>query len=78
MPMYVNVFKIFFQNNRLFYSRDQGRTGQRSNATLVARAFKISHTKCQKRGLLETFWGSFEFLCMDGRWSQRSLLGMQT
>jgi hypothetical protein len=36
----------------------QGRTGHKSNATLVAGAFTISNTKCQKRGLLETFWGA--------------------
>jgi hypothetical protein len=40
----------------------QGRTGHSSNATLVARAFKISHTKYQKRGLLEEFWRPFEWM----------------
>jgi hypothetical protein len=45
----------------------QERTGHRSNATLVAGVFTISYTNCQKRGLLETFWGPFEIFCMDGR-----------
>jgi hypothetical protein len=37
-------------------------TGHRSNATLVALAFTISYTECQKSSLFETFWGSLEFL----------------
>jgi hypothetical protein len=44
----------------------QGRTGHSSYAKLVAGAFTISHTKCQKRGLLKLFFGPFEFFCMDG------------
>jgi hypothetical protein len=38
----------------------QGRTGHSGNETLVAVAFSISHTKCQKRGLLD-------FFCMECR-----------
>jgi hypothetical protein len=37
----------------------QGRTGHSSNATLVAGAFTISHTKCQNNGLLEEFFNDY-------------------
>jgi hypothetical protein len=35
------------------------------NETLVAVAFSISHTKCQKRGLFQGFWGPFGFFRME-------------
>jgi hypothetical protein len=40
--------------------QDQGWTGHSGKETLVAVAFPISHTKCQKRGLLD-------FFCMEYR-----------
>jgi hypothetical protein len=48
-----------------FLVKKQGRTGHSGNASLVAVAFSISHTKCQKRGLLEEFWEPFRFFRME-------------
>jgi hypothetical protein len=43
----------------------QGQTGHNSNATLIAGAFKISHTKCQKGAFWRNFGGFlYFFVCM--------------
>jgi hypothetical protein len=49
---------------------NQGRTGHRGNAMLVAGAFTISYTICLERGLLKEFWGLFGFFLYG--MSQRS------
>jgi hypothetical protein len=71
---FANEYNLDFKRNTLIMSFEiisgehsvQGRTGHSSYAKLVAGAFTISHTKCQKRGLLKLFFGPFEFFCMDG------------
>jgi hypothetical protein len=61
-----NIQVLYTGPDYMSYTQRQGLTGHRSNTTLVAGAFTISHTKCKKKEL-EEFRGPFEFFCMDGR-----------
>jgi hypothetical protein len=56
------LFNYIFSGMEVFYKvMRQGRIGHSGNASLIAVAYSISHTQCQKRGFLEEFWGSFVF-----------------
>jgi hypothetical protein len=68
MVFHSNSKEIYLNTVKFLTIWKQGRTGHRSNVTLFAGALKISHTKGdQKRGILEEFWGPFDFFCIDGR-----------
>jgi hypothetical protein len=60
---FLNLRKVKKINLKLSHSKKIQPTDHSTNATLVAGAFTISHTKCQKRVFLEEVWGPF---CMDG------------
>jgi hypothetical protein len=69
-PVELNVHEINRISLRLNHKQMQtlqGRTGYSGNETLVAMAFSMFHTKYQKIGLLEEFWGPFGFFCMECR-----------
>jgi hypothetical protein len=66
MPQRFKIVYLKFSSFGLFLNEENSgswysiQTGHSGNETLLAGAFMIAHTKCQKRGFLEEFWGLFD------------------